>query len=229
MIGAGPTALGAAYRLYELSKEFTNISLINFEQSGKPGGLAASERDDQGFLWDMGGHVVFSHYEFFDRVLDRAIKDWNVRKRAAYAFMKGSDGKRRFIPYPVQNNIEVMDKVDQQKSLSGLEEIAANPTKEKPANFDQWLLRSFGAGLSEVFMSKYSRKVWTVDPTEMNSVWTGERVAVPDIIKIMRKIAEYDNGASAKDSAWGPNNVFRFPRCKGTGGIWQAVADLVPR
>ena len=30
-------------------------------------------------------------------------------------------------------------------------------------------------------MRKYNRKVWTVDPTEMNSVWVGERVAVPDM------------------------------------------------
>ena len=107
----------------------------------------------------MGGHVVFSHYEYFDATLDRAVKDWNQKQRAAYAFMKGSDGKRRFIPYPVQNNIEAMDKVDQQKSLSGLEENAANPIKEKPANFDQWLLRNFGAGLCEVFMRKYNSKV----------------------------------------------------------------------
>ena len=228
IIGSGPTALGAAQRLHELKKEFSNISIAILEQSWKPGGLASSERDDQGFLWDMGGHVVFSHYEYFDATLDRAVKEWNEKQRAAYAFMKGSDGKRRFIPYPVQNNIEVMDKVDQQKSLAGLEEVAANQVKEKPANFDQWLLRHFGAGLCEVFMRKYNRKVWTVDPTEMNSVWVGERVAVPDIAKIKAKIAAFDSGAPAKDSAWGPNNVFRFPKYNGTGGIWQAVADLLP-
>jgi len=229
IIGSGPTALGAAQRLQELKKQFPNISIAILEQTGKPGGLAASERDDQGFLWDMGGHVVFSHYEYFDATLDRAVKDWNQKQRAAYAFMKGSDGKRRFIPYPVQNNIEVMDKVDQQKSLSGLEEIAANPIKEKPANFDQWLLRNFGTGLCDVFMRKYNKKVWTVDATEMNSVWVGERVAVPDIAKIKAKIAAYDNGSPAQDSAWGPNNVFRFPKYNGTGGIWKAVADLLPR
>ena len=229
IIGSGPTALGAVQRLHELKKEFPNISVAILEQVGKPGGLAASERDDQGFLWDMGGHVVFSHYDYFDKTLDRAVKDWNQKQRAAYAFMKGSDDKRRFIPYPVQNNIEVMDKVDQQKSLSGLEEIAANQVKEKPANFDEWLLRNFGTGLCEVFMRKYNRKVWTVDPTEMNSVWVGERVAVPDIAKIKLKIEAYDKGTPAKDSAWGPNNVFRFPRYNGTGGIWQAVADLLPR
>ena len=173
--------------------------------------------------------MVFSHYEYFDATLDRAVKDWNQKQRAAYAFMKGSDGKRRFVPYPVQNNIEVMDKVDQQKSLSGLEEIAANPTKEKPANFDQWLLQNFGTGLCDVFMRKYNKKVWTVDATEMNSVWVGERVAVPDIAKIKAKIAAYDNGSPAQDSAWGPNNVFRFPKYNGTGGIWKAVADPLPR
>ena len=229
IIGSGPTALGAALRLHELKKQFPNISIAILEQIGKPGGLAASERDEQGFLWDMGGHVVFSHYEYFDATLDKAVKDWNQKQRAAYAFMKGSDGKRRFIPYPVQNNIEVMDKVDQQKSLSGLEEIAANPVNEKPANFDQWLLRNFGTGLCDVFMRKYNRKVWTVDPTEMNSVWVGERVAVPDIAKIKAKIAAYDSGSPAQDSAWGPNNVFRFPKYNGTGGIWKAVADLLPR
>lgn len=72
--------------------------------------------------------------------------------------MKGSDGIRRFIPYPIQNNIEVMDKVDQQKCLSGLEEVAAkNGTPEKPANFDQWLVLNFGLGLYEVFLKKYNR------------------------------------------------------------------------
>jgi len=96
----------------------------------------------------MGGHVVFSHYEHFDDTLDRSIESWNWRERAAYAFMKGSDGVRRFIPYPVQNNIEIMDKVDQEKCLSGLEEVAAKyGTRKNPANFDQWLVSNFGLGL----------------------------------------------------------------------------------
>lgn len=220
--------MGAAFRLHKLINDFPNTCVTILEQSTKPGGLARSERDDRGFLWDMGGHVVFSHFDYFDWTLDMAVTDWNKKRRAAFAFMKGADDKRRFIPYPVQNNIEVMDKVDQQKCLSGLEQIAKSPAKEKPANFDEWLLRNFGTGLCEVFMRKYNRKVWTVNTTEMNSVWVGERVAVPDVAKIKMKIDEYDNGTSKKDSTWGPNNVFRFPRYNGTGGIWQAVADLLP-
>ncbi|XP_078383341.1 uncharacterized protein LOC144665929 [Oculina patagonica] len=229
IIGSGPTALGAAHRLFELNKKFPNLKVAILEQHGKPGGLATSERDDQGFLWDMGGHVIFSHYEYFDDTLDRTIKSWNRRERAAYAFMKGSDGIRRFVPYPVQNNVEFMDRVDQQRCLSGLEEVAANNvTKGRPVNFDQWLVRNFGVGLCEVFMRKYNRKIWTVDPSEMNSAWVGERVAVPNITNIKHKIKMYDNETSAKDSAWGPNNVFRYPKYNGTGGIWQALADRLP-
>ncbi len=229
IIGSGPTALGAAQRLSELSIKFPNLTIAILEQNGKPGGLASSERDDQGFLWDMGGHVIFSHYDYFDDTLNRTIKSWNRRERAAYAFMKGSDGIKRFIPYPVQNNIEVMDRVDQQKCLSGLEDVAANNvTKGKPVNFDQWLVLNFGVGLCEVFMRKYNRKIWTVDPSEMNFAWVGERVAVPNISKIKHKIEMYGNETSPKDSAWGPNNFFRYPKYKGTGGIWQAIADRLP-
>ncbi|XP_038078486.1 uncharacterized protein LOC119745892 [Patiria miniata] len=229
IIGSGPTALGAAQRLHELRQQYSNTKVTILEQQDKPGGLASSERDEKGFLWDMGGHVVFSHYDYFDKTLDRAVAEWNQRVRAAYAFMMGSDGERRFISYPVQNNIEVMDKVDQQKCLAGLEEITSNPSKEKPANFDQWLLHNFGIGLCEVFMRKYNKKVWTVETNQMNAVWVGERVAVPDVNKLKAKIQAYDNGRRVEDSGWGPNRFFRFPKYNGTGAIWQGVANLLPQ
>ena len=189
IIGAGPTALGAAHRLYEIGIMKSDAQVITLEQQSHPGGLTTSERDNEGFLWDMGGHVVFSHYTYFTQALDKALPEWNQHVRAAYAVMKGSDGIRRFIPYPVQDNIHVMDTFNQQRSIKGLEEIALNPSHAKPTNFDQWLLQNFGVGLCQVFTRKYNRKVWTVNTTEMNAVWVGERVAVPDIDKIKAKIA----------------------------------------
>ena len=195
------------------------MSIAILEQHGKPGGFASSERDDQGFLWDMAGHVAYSHYEYFDDTLDRSIEHWNWRERAEYVLMKGSDGVRRFIPYPVQNNIDRMEKVDQERCLSGLEEVAAkNGTPENPANFDEWLVSNFGLGLYEVFLKKYNKKFWTVDPTEMNSAWVGERVTLPNITQIKGKITTYDTWTS-----------FRYPRYNGTEGIWRAVADRLPR
>ena len=231
MIGAGPTALGAADRLCELGIIRSDAQVIILEQESQPGGLAISERDEEGFLWDMGGHVVFSHYKYFTEVLDEAVPEWNQYVRAAYAFMKGSDGIRRFIPYPVQDNIHLMDEFDRQKSLVGLERLASNPGHEKLTNFDEWLLMNFGVGLCEIFMRKYNRKIWTVNSTEMNAVWVGERVAVPDVRKIKAKIAASESGREqeARDSEWGPNHLFRFPRYGGTGSIWKAVAKKLPQ
>ena len=37
-------------------------------------------------------------------------------------------------------------------------------------------------------MRKCNRKVWTVDPTEMNSIWVGAYVAVPNVNGIRTKL-----------------------------------------
>ena len=58
ILGAGPTGLGAAHRLTELGHDDWDI----FEGSDHVGGLASSVTDDHGFIWDHGGHVMFSHY-----------------------------------------------------------------------------------------------------------------------------------------------------------------------
>ena len=226
IIGSGPTSLGAAQRLFELGIMRSNTQLIILEQESFPGGLAISKRDKNGFLWDMGGHVVFSHYTYFDQSLDEAVPEWNMRTRAAFAFMKGADEVRRFIPYPVQESIDAMDKKMQDVCLKGLEEITLHPRKEKPVNFDDWLLKNFGEGLCDVFMRKYNRKVWTVNSTQMNAAWVGERVAVPDIEKIKAKIAAKGR---IKDTSWGPNKFFRFPKYGGTGAIWKAIAARLPQ
>ena len=174
----------------------------------------------------MGGNVVFSHYTYFDQSLDEAVPEWNKRTRAAFAFMKGADNVRRFIPYPVQESIDAMDRETQEVCLKGLEEITQHPREGKPINFDDWLLKNFGEGLCDVFMRKYNRKVWTINSTQMNAAWVGERVAVPNIEKIKAKIAAK---GKIEDTSWGPNRFFRFPKYGGTGAIWKAIADRLPQ
>ena len=97
IIGGGPTGLGAAHRLTELKNE--NWTLL--ERSAKFGGLASTAIDDQGFLWDLGGHVLFSHYEYFDTLLDDLVgDDWFHHVREAWIWTHN-----RWIPYPFQNNL----------------------------------------------------------------------------------------------------------------------------
>ena len=58
----------------------------------------------------------------------------------------------------------------------------------------------------------------------MQCAWLGERVAAPNVKlvtsnAIMGKVA----------GNWGPNATFRFPAHGGTGGIWIAVANTLPK
>lgn len=36
-------------------------------------GLACTDVTPEGFAFDMGGHVIFSHYQYFDDLLDAAL------------------------------------------------------------------------------------------------------------------------------------------------------------
>ena len=112
ILGAGPTGLGAAWRLHE--RGHTHWKLV--DAASGPGGLAASVVDEQGFTWDMGGHVLFSHYEYFDALMTTLLGDaWIEHERKAWVRMRD-----RFIPYPLQNNIRHLDAEELLRCLEGL-------------------------------------------------------------------------------------------------------------
>ena len=58
----------------------------------------------------------------------------------------------------------------------------------------------------------------------MQCQWLGERVAAPNVKLVMSNII--NNKAAG---GWGPNATFRFPARDGTGGIWIAVANTLPK
>jgi protoporphyrinogen oxidase len=217
IVGAGPTGLGAAYRLQELGCR----DYLVVDSASQVGGLAASFKDEQGFVWDIGGHVQFSHYKYFDDLMHKALgaDGWFKLERESWVWMRDS-----FIPYPFQNNIRHLPKEDLWKCIQGLVEIYKHPEKKAPADFRQWILQTFGQGLADVFMLPYNFKVWAFPAEQMSFQWIGERVAVTDLQKIL------ENMLFAKDDlSWGPNNTFQFPKEGGTGAIWESVATLSGR
>ena len=54
----------------------------------------------KGFVWDYGGHEIFSHYKYFNELLSGVVPDWVEHQRESWVWMHD-----RFIPYPLQNNI----------------------------------------------------------------------------------------------------------------------------
>ena len=214
IIGAGPTGLGAAYRL----KDHGESDYLLLDQNAWVGGLAASFKDDKGFTWDIGGHVQFSHYKYFDDAMDAALgKDgWLLHERESWVWIHD-----RFVPYPFQNNIRYLPKDIAWKCLKGVIDITGK-TIETPKNFKEWILAVFGQGIADEFMLPYNYKVWAFPPEEMAYQWIGERVSVIDLKRIAENIV-----LEKDDVSWGPNNLFRFPRFGGTGAIWEGIAKII--
>ncbi len=69
IIGAGPTGLGAAYRLTQFGE--TDFQVL--ERAGHVGGLAASFQDKAGWTWDMGVHVLHSYYNYIDELTESLL------------------------------------------------------------------------------------------------------------------------------------------------------------
>jgi len=216
IVGAGPCGLGAAWQFEK--EAYHNWILL---EAGKvAGGLAASYRDDQGFVWDLGGHVVFSHYKYFDQLLDVLLGDqWVEHQRESWVWMRG-----RFIPYPMQNNIWHLPPEDLQRCLEGLLDVY--PSHRQPGkamNFGDWIGLTFGAGLSDIFMIPYNFKVWAYAPHKLSAGWMGDRLPIVDLKRVIVNLVYRRD-----DISWGPNACFRFPLYGGTGQIWRTLASQLP-
>lgn len=103
VLGAGPTAMGALYRLNELAKEGTidedRLDVVVLEKENQPGGLARSVTDPSGFSWDLGVHITgASKYPYFIRAIDDAIDDWNLLRRSVQVGRR-VDLLRRFLSH----------------------------------------------------------------------------------------------------------------------------------
>jgi protoporphyrinogen oxidase len=215
IIGAGPTGLGAAYRLHELG--YDNWML--YEKSDYVGGHSSSHVDAHGFVWDEGGHVIFSHYPYFDKLVDAMLgKAENQLVRESW-IVKGES----WIPYPFQNNLRYLPKSIQLSCLLGAAKASANGNPKASANFHEWILATFGDGIAEAFMFPYNSKVWTTPLEQMAKSWMAERVAVVDFKRLLENVL-YERD----DAGWGPNSKFRFPLHGGTGEIYRNMAKRFP-
>lgn len=217
VIGAGPTGLAAGYRLQELGHD----DWVILEASDRVGGLATSFTDDQGFTYDIGGHVMFSHYAYYDDLVDKLMGgDFTELEREAWVWMED-----RFIPYPFQNNLRDLTPQTVYECVVGLVEAQQRTAAEgpaTPANFRDWVMATMGSGIAEHFMLPYNFKVWATPPELMNHVWIGERVAQVDLQGVLRNVVLRQDNLS-----WGPNNTFKYPLRGGTGHLYDQLRTYI--
>ncbi|HOO77056.1 MAG TPA: FAD-dependent oxidoreductase [bacterium] len=209
IVGAGPAGLSAAASLEARGER----DLLILEASDRPGGLSASFVDDRGFTWDVGGHVMFSHYREYDRLLDSLLspEEWVPHRQEAW--IRFSDA---LVPYPFQLHLNWLPPGPREECLRGLA-AAREVSPPTASDFREWIRSRFGTGIARLFMEPYNRNLWSCPLEEMGIYWLGDRVALPS--------AEMLQAGTRRQ--WGPNAAFRFPVRGGTGAVWKALADRI--
>ena len=168
ILGGGVAGLSLSY--------FLDKNNEVLEKESECGGLCRSYTVD-GFTYDIGGHIMFSK--------DKEILDFEVAlmgENLQQLFRRNTIWfKGRFVKYPFENGIGVLDKDD---IFECLYHFINNPQRSLN-NFEDWIYNTFGSGFAEHYLIPYNTKIWKTDPKEMDVHWV-ERIPKPpaeDIIK----------------------------------------------
>ncbi|MEV7277732.1 FAD-dependent oxidoreductase [Streptomyces sp. NPDC093111] len=215
ILGAGPCGLACADEL----KRLGHRSWTLLEAAPLPGGLASSVVDSAGFTWDLGGHVVFSHFGEFDRLLAELFAPDELLHHDRSSYIRFRD---RWVPYPFQQYLHRLPAEDAEACVHDLLRACQRREEGKAAGMDfaTWLQAMYGSGLVERFFGPYNSKVWAMSPEQMASSWVAERVAPVDPGEILAAFS----GTAPPARRWGPNATFAFPVRGGTGEIWRRLA-----
>jgi protoporphyrinogen oxidase len=228
IVGGGPTGIGSAWRLNELiSKERLSkeVNWLLIDGSDRVGGSAASQIDQYGFTWDLGSHVIYSRYKYFDDILTDVMRDeLKYLERKGWVWMKN-----RFIPYPLQNNLQLLPPEFIIDSVSSL--LAEKDTNNsKYSNFKEFAIKKYGKLLAEEFFIPYICKMFAHPAEDLSTDWvyhaSGSKYRnVPEIdVTLLLENILYNRDAPG----WANGDLFPYPKIGGSGRIWENIYSKLP-
>jgi protoporphyrinogen oxidase len=212
ILGGGLAGLSAAYHLGD-------ADTLVYEAADRPGGLCRSEHTD-GFIFDHAVHLIYTDNPEAKAFMCDLLEG-NLWSEAREAWVYS---QRAFTRYPFQANTYGLPVRVIKECLLGLIEAKYEMNhRGKPKNFEEWIYRTFGAGIAKHFMIPYNRKIWTVEPHRMDIEWIDGRVPQPDIEEVL------DGAVEEQRKDFGPNARFYYPRTGGIEALSEALAGKTNR
>jgi protoporphyrinogen oxidase len=177
VLGAGFAGLSAAYHL--------GGDCEVFEKENHIGGHGRTKQVD-GFNFDEGAHVFFGT----DEISQKYVYDPIGKELFSFkAEIWNNYGDRSYGIYPVQANASALPAELATKCVLDFVNNAFEPEREVQT-YEEWCYASFGKTFSDNFMLRYARKIWTVEPSEMNTEWLGSkvggRISRPSLEQVLR-------------------------------------------
>lgn len=208
ILGGGLAGISLAYFLQD-RPDITEIDII--EKESELGGLCRSFVHD-GITVDIGPHIFFSKdKETLGFMLDILGENQHELRRSNRILHKGA-----LVQYPFENDLSKLPTEDTERCLNG---FLNNPYRDYPAeNMLQFFLRTFGDGITNLYLRPYNEKIWKFDPAFMDTQMV-ERIPRPPEEDIIR---------SAKGETvdgYTHQLYFSYPKTGGTGAFINAFTS----
>ena len=178
IMGGGLAAISLAYCLQD-EPSVTAIDIL--EKEDEPGGLCRSFIHD-GITADIGPHIFFSKdKETLSFMLDMLGANKKELRRSNRIMHKGS-----LVQYPFENDLSKLSAEDCARCVEG---FLHNPYRDYAGdNMLQFFLKTFGEGITNLYLRPYNEKIWKFDPTFMDTQMV-ERIPRPADDDILRSAA----------------------------------------
>ena len=96
---------------------------------------------------------------------------------------------------------------------------AAIPATAAPANFEDFIYRTWGRGVAKHFAIPYNQKLWATPLKDMETSWLGGRVPLPDLAEMI------EGAVQPSKKPVGPNARFGYPL---RGGFQALMNGFLP-
>jgi protoporphyrinogen oxidase len=204
ILGAGSAGLGAAYRAAQAGRYVTVL-----ERSDRVGGLAGSF-EVAGIRVDHGSHRLHPATEpHLLAELSRLLGgDLQERRRHGRIYLEG-----RWIAFPLQAADLVRNLPPTFALAAGRDALLSPLRKPKGDTFADLLMAGLGPTMCERFYFPYARKMWGLEPEQIDGEQARRRVGGNAAGKLLRKLT-----GSGK-----AGGIFYYPR-EGFGQLWEGLA-----
>jgi protoporphyrinogen oxidase len=218
IIGAGPAGLTAAY---ELSKAGVCSTLL--EKDNLVGGLARTVHH-KGYGFDIGGHRFFTKVKPVEEMWKEVMgDDFLLRNRLSRIYYQ-----KKFFHYPLKpvNALRNLGLWNAVTILLSYLKAQAFPIKPE-RNLEEWVTNRFGKRLYSIFFKTYTEKVWGIPCREISAEWSAQRIKDLSLLSAL-KAALVAKAPQKSTVIRTLIDTFHYPR-KGSGMMWERVADIVTR
>ena len=168
ILGGGLSAISLAYNIMN-RQDIEKITII--EKEDRLGGLCKSYKLN-GITYDIGPHIIFSKDgEVLEHMRDMLKDNIHMKRRSNQIIHKDV-----FVQYPFENDLS---KLNDKDKFYAVNSFVNNPYENYNAeNMHQFFLKTFGEGITNLYLRPYNEKIWKFDPSFMNTKMV-ERIPKP--------------------------------------------------